>query len=163
MVCISSSFSVREYTHEVTGHSDHDLIKSCIVFESFYERGPGIWKNNTKYYREDSFLDKFREFWDECVNGSNSRFDYNRSKINWWMDFKYKFKLFYIKLSREKLVFERRHNQILESGVQNAVEALGRNPSSTVLINNYNHMKKALMDSKIKAIKEKSLKGMLNI
>ena len=71
------------------------------------------------------------------------------------MDFKYKFKLFYIKLSREKLVFERRHDQILESGVQTAVEALGQNPGSTVLINNYNRMKKALMDSKIKRVKEK--------
>ena len=136
-ISVSTGFSVREYAHEVTGHSDHDLIKSCIAFESFYEKGPGIWKNNTKYYGDESFLNKFREFWDELVNGQTSRFAYARSKINWWMDFKYKFKLFYIKLSREKLVFERRHDQILESGVQIAVDALGQNPGSTVLINNY--------------------------
>ena len=109
-----------------------------------------------KYYSDDSFLDKFSEFWYQCID--NSRGVYARNRINWWMDFKYKFKMFYIKLSREKLVFERRHNQILVNGEQNAANLLRSNPSSSVLINNYNKMKKTLMDSKIKSVKEKIFK-----
>ena len=143
-ICVSSNLSVRDYTQEVTGHSDHDLIKACIIFESAIDRGPGIWKNNIKHYNDDAFVDKFSDFWQECIG--NSRMAYVRKKINWWMDFKYKFKLFYIKFSREKLIFERRHNQILEDGLNNALQALTLNPNNTVMVNNYYRMKKALID-----------------
>ena len=74
------------------------------------------------------------------------------------MDFKYRFKLFYIKYSREKLKFQRRHDQILEDGLYNATQALNQNPNSNVLINNYNRMKKELVNSKIKSTKERIFK-----
>ena len=36
-ICVSSAFSVLEYLHEDTVLSDHDLIKTCITFNTAYE------------------------------------------------------------------------------------------------------------------------------
>ena len=154
-ICVSSGCSTRAYSHVDTGFSDHLLVKSCIVLESIYDRGPGIWKNNVKYYKEDSFMEDFEVFWNECKSSS---LVYSRNIVNWWMDFKYKFKLFYIKYSRQKIMFQRRHDQVLEDGLYNALQALNQNPDSTVLVNNYNRMKKELVNSKIRNTKERIFK-----
>ena len=154
-ICVSSNFSIRNYSHEDTGFSDHMLISSSIVFQSIYERGPGIWKNNVRYYADETFLEDFRVFWNDCVSANDN---YSRNIVNWWMDFKYKFKLFYIKYSRQKLMFQRRHDQILEDGLYNATQALNQNPDNRVLVNNYIRMKKELVDSKIKSAKERIFK-----
>ena len=71
-ICVSNVFSVRDYVHENTVFSDHNLIKTCITFDAAYERGPGVWKNNVKYYKEESFLDDFREFWEEHIQNETS-------------------------------------------------------------------------------------------
>ena len=155
-ICVSGNFSVRTYSQENTGFSDHELIKSCIVFSSAYERGPGVWKNNVKYYKDESFLEDFKIFWNDHIK---SNLNYNRNKVNWWMDFKYKFKLFYIKYSRNKLMLSRRHDQMLESGLYNATITLNQNPNSRVLVDNYNRIKKQLVDSRIKKTKEKLFKS----
>ena len=84
-ICVSSGCSVRAYSHENTGFSDHELVKADIVFESSFERGPGIWKNNVKYYKEESFLEDFKGFWSDCVI---SNLDYSKNIVKWWMDFK---------------------------------------------------------------------------
>ena len=155
-ICVSSGFTVQSYCQEDTGFSDHELLKSSILFESTTERGPGIWKNNTKYYKENSFLEDFRSFWNECVNLGS---DHARNIVNWWMGFKHKFKLFYIKYCREQLLFQNRHVHILESGLEDAVQALNHNPNSKVLVNEYNKIKKDLVDYKIKTMKEKLFKN----
>ena len=155
-ICVSSGFNVQSYCQENTGFSDHELIKSSILFESLSERGPGIWKNNTKYYKEDSFLETFQTFWNECVNLGP---DHDKNIVNWWMGFKYKFKLFYIQYCRDQLMFQNRHVHILESGLDDAVQALNHNPNSKALVNNYNKIKKDLVDFKIKNMKEKLFKS----
>ena len=121
-----------------------------------YERGPGIWKNNVKYYKDDSFLEDFRTFWDECINSDPN---YSGDIVNWWMEFKYKFKLFYIKYSKQKLVFQRRHDQVLENSLYNAVQVLNQNPDNKDLVDNYNRIKKEFVSSKIKFVKEKIFKN----
>ena len=88
-----------------------------------------------------------------------SNLNYNRNKVNWWIDFKYNFKLFYIKYSRNKLMLSRRHDQMLESGLYNATITLNQNPNSRVLVDNYNRIKKQLVDSRIKKTKEKLFKS----
>ena len=155
-ICVSSGFTVQSYSQEETGLSDHELIKSCILFNSTCERGPGIWKNNVKYYKDDSFEEDFRTFWIECVN---SDIAHDRNLVNWWLKFNYKFKLFYIKYCRQKLLFQRRHEHILENGLDNALQALNQNPDSNSLVNNYIKIKKELVDYKIKITKEKMFKS----
>ena len=66
-ICVSGGFSVRTYTQDDTGFSDHVLLKTCIVFKSSYERGPGVWKNNVKYYKDESFLEDFKIFWNDHI------------------------------------------------------------------------------------------------
>ena len=139
-----------------TGFSDHELIKSSISFSYNFEKGPGVWKNNVKYYKEESFLEEFQLFWTDCINLG---FDYTRNVVKWWLDFKYKYKMFYIKYCRQKIMMQNRHDQVLDGGLFNAVQALNQNPDSSVLINNYNRMKKEVVDNKIKHIKAKLFKS----
>ena len=56
-------------------------------------------------------------------------------------------------------MMQKRHDQILEGGLFNAIQLLNQNPDSRVLVNNYNRMKKQVVDSKIKQIKEKIFKS----
>ena len=72
---------------------------------------------------------------------------------------KYKFKLYYIKYSRQKLLLSRRHDQIMEGALFEAVRALNQNPNSRLFVNNYNKIKKDFVDSKIKKMKEKIFKS----
>ena len=154
-ICVSEGLLVRSYVQE-DGFSDHELIKVGVQFETGFNRGPGVWRNNVKYYKEESFLEDFRVFWTECID---SNFNYSRNVVNWWMDFKYKFKLYYIKYSRQKLLLSRRHDQIMEGALFEAVRALNQNPNSRLFVNNYNKIKKDFVDSKIKKMKEKIFKS----
>ena len=43
--------------------SDHMLVEAEIVYEATFDRGPGIWKNNVKYYKDQDFLGRFTHFW----------------------------------------------------------------------------------------------------
>ena len=56
-------------------------------------------------------------------------------------------------------MLQRRHDQFLENGLYNAVQALNQNPDNGVLVNNYNKIKKEFVDSKIKCVKEKIFKS----
>ena len=99
---------------------------------------------------------KSKDFWNDQIE---LNVNYNRNRVNWLMDFKYKFKLFYIKYCRDKLLFSRRHDQMLENCLNNVLISLEQNPSSKLLAQNYYKIKKQLVDSKIKKTKEKILKS----
>ena len=57
---------------------------------------------------------------------------------------------------------QKRHDQVLNGGLHNAIQLLNQNPDNRVFVNNYNRMKKEVVDSKIKQIKENFLKVMRN-
>ena len=136
MLNVSGDLVVDRYIQRDIGFSDHDLIGASIFIDSKIVRGPGIWKNNTKHYKDTNFLRGFQTFWKE--NGLGDRYNV----INWWMDFKYKFKKFFIKYSREMINISKRQDQIFENGLFYAAQALEQNPCNQALINNYNQMKK---------------------
>jgi len=59
----------------------------------------------------------------------------------------------------KKLKWKKRHDQILEWGLFQATVALNANPNCSLLLKNYDNVKKGLVDSKIKKIKDKIFKN----
>jgi len=156
-ICVSACFCIKTYGQEDTSFSDHELIKTTLLYENVFDRGPGMWKNNVKYYRDDDFLDNFKYFWHQKI--INSYGPYRDNVVTWWLDFKYSFKMYYIKLSREKLLMSRRHDQMLENGLHYALMDMHRCPNDTQLIGKYNTIKKQLMESRIRKTKERIFKS----
>ena len=61
---ISKSCVTKNYVHDDFAFSDHDVISCDISLEnSCFNRGKGYWRNSTKIYESDDFLDKFKVFW----------------------------------------------------------------------------------------------------
>ena len=75
---------IHSYNQENTGFSDHNLIKTSVSFKSNIERGPGVWKNNVRYYSDESFLEEFSNFWTECKELNSALYVQDITK--WWMD-----------------------------------------------------------------------------
>ena len=100
-ICVSEGFTTRYYKHNDSGFSDHMMVEAEIVYEATFDRGPGIWKNNVKYYKEQDFLGGFTHFWNKRV--SDGYGEYRDNVVDWWLKFKYDFKMYYIKLSRDKI------------------------------------------------------------
>ena len=157
MIYVSSQSEIMKYWQIESGFSDHEMICVDLRMKSDLERGPGVWKNNVKYYDTKEFLNKFKFFWDyNFQEGSNK---YHKNIIDWWLDFKYNFKMFYIKYCREKIQLSKRNDQILEWGLFNAKSALNINPNCPILIAEYERIKKNLFEGKIKNVKEKIFKN----
>ena len=94
------------------------------------------------------FLPEFTGFWNQYI--LNNYRSYIADKGNWWMKFKYDFKMFYIRYCRRKLTLSRRHDQILENGLYYAVQDINKNPDDKGLFDNYKRIKTQLVESKIK-------------
>ena len=65
-----------------------------MVNSSRFVKGKGYWKNKTKIYDSDQFLEKFKKFWAE--NLIENKFN---SPGSWWVETKFKIKRFLIKLN----------------------------------------------------------------
>ena len=62
-ICVSEGFQTKYHKHNDSGFSDHMMVEAEIVYEATFDRGPGIWKNNVKYYKDQDFLGRFTHFW----------------------------------------------------------------------------------------------------
>ena len=153
-ICVSCDFVIEKYEQLHTSYSDHELISSHLRYSPSWNLGPGVWRNNTKYYSDPDFLQQFQVFWEYSKN--NIERSGNLQK--WWQDFKYFFKLKSIHFAKEKALFEKREFQMREQGLYNLTLLLNRNPNSRHLLNHYSILKKTILEARIKSIKEKLFK-----
>ena len=93
---VSSQITVNNYMHQDFPTSDHDIISIKVPNSKFLFRGKGYWKNKTKLYENELFLDKFKVFWAE--NLRNNKYANTGS---WWVETKFQIKKFMIKLNNE--------------------------------------------------------------
>ena len=91
-------------------HPPPHLIKTTILYQSSFDKGPGIWNNNVTYYNDKDFLGLFTKFWSDKILEKYGL--YRDNVINWWQDFKYDFKMYYVRLSRQKLQLSRSSRKI---------------------------------------------------
>ena len=78
-----------------------------IVNQNIFCKGKGFWKNRTKIYDSENFIDKFKVFW-----GENLRNNWKRYSGSWWLETKFQIKKFLIKLNKE---FEDEQNEEIRS------------------------------------------------
>ena len=84
------------YQHQDFSLSDHDIISTSIATQSTYLKGKGFWKNRTKLYDSENFIDKFKKFWAE-----NLRKNWKRCSGSWWLETKFQIKRFLIKMNNK--------------------------------------------------------------
>ena len=104
---ISKNCIIDSYQHQDFSSSDHDIISVSIVIQNTLCRGKGFWKNRTKIYDSENFIDKFKEFWDQ-----NLKKNWKRYSGSWWLETKFQIKKFLIKVNRE---FEDAQNEEIRS------------------------------------------------
>ena len=88
-IYVSPDVITKTYEHKIFSKSDHDLIKTRILFQSNSTRGKGIWKNKTKLYSEDDFGESFSVFWKSWLNENKVS-----HTCRWWLKTKSKIKKF---------------------------------------------------------------------
>ena len=153
-ILVSSMVKVVGYEQEDTGFSDHEIIWTTIEYKPNQVLGPGVWRNNTKYYAEKEFITIFKELW------VKHQYSYERKKNLqvWWVNFKYIFRRSSIKYAKEKALQRKRDTQMRQNGLQNLSLLLCQNPTSKVLLRQYEILKTEICNEKIKHIKEKIFK-----
>ena len=62
-IIVQREFKVVKYQQEMIYHSDHELLISQIQLNDDFERGKGVWKNNSLLYQNQYFLDEFKLLW----------------------------------------------------------------------------------------------------
>ena len=55
-ILTSSQFKIDHYGQVDNSFSDHELIFSTLSFQSTFRKGPGIWRNNVKYYGDENLI-----------------------------------------------------------------------------------------------------------
>ena len=153
-IIVSSSFVIKEYEQLETSFSDHELIYASLVFDSQQRTGPGVWRNNTKYYSDDKFIKMIKMNFavhSRCVTKLHNL-------QQWWWDFKYSLKRMSISHAKQKSILEKRETQMRDQGLNNLTLLLNQNPSSTILFKQYCTLKKDILKQKVASIKEKTFK-----
>ena len=150
----SSELHIESYQQSDPCLSDHDLISAFFHFTPNQNLGPGVWRNNIKYYSDEEFLQRFNYFWEIYKNS----YERNNNLQKWWQSFKYFFKIKSIRYAKEIAQKEKRESQMREQGLNNLTSLLNCNPFSQSLLNHYSVLKKQIIDDRIKSIKEKLFK-----
>ena len=119
------------------------------------QKGPGIWRNNIKYYSDENLIQSLTRVWETCKNEPSLLSNLPK----WWADTKYKLKLSFIEFSKQKAALRRRNWQMMDQGLYNITAAINRDPENQNLLREYNTIKKNLVKTRIKDIKEQMLKS----
>jgi len=113
-------------------------------------KGKGFWRNRTKLYACDDFIDKFKEYWAFILRRINKRYT-----GSWWLEAKSYFKSFLIRLNKEQFTEENDEIKNLLIALERKKFLASLNPTSEILNENYYRSKKELAQKQINFIKNK--------
>ena len=148
---ISKSCITKNYVHDDFALSDHDVISCDILIDnSCFNRGKGYWRNSTKIYESDDFLDKFKVFWAKNVMQNKKRFT-----GSWWVETKFQIKKFLITISKQNLGDKNDEINGLKMNLERKKFLASLNPNSKIVNKNYEECKKQLAKKQIDLVKEK--------
>ena len=132
--------------------SDHDIISMKLVLSknNLIIRGKGYWKNRTKLYESEHFLDKFRKFWAENLR------DNSRNAIgSWWVETKFQIKRFLIKMNNEILASKQEEIKNAKLLLEREKFLTSLHPNNSTINRNYFKYKEDLAKKQIGEIKER--------
>ena len=147
---ISKNCIIDSYQHQDFSSSDHDIISVSVIIQNTLCRGKGFWKNRTKIYDSENFIDKFKEFWDE-----NLRKNWKRYSGSWWLETKFQIKKCLIKMNKE---FEDTQNEEIIStklSLERKKFLANMDPENKSLSKKYYECKEDLAKKQISMIQNK--------
>ena len=153
-IIVQDSFNVKSYDHQVIYQSDHEMIISQIQLDEVVEKGYGIWKNNTSFFKNDIFKEEFTELWNEWKTLDNLN-----CPIRFWMFCKKQIKLFLIDTGK---ILAERKRKFKQKEIEKLRQLYDRTltlptPDAQISMNMYLEHKKTVAKLELDEIKEKMM------
>ena len=140
---VSKHFDIMAFDKHDCELSDHELISVQVQFQSKMVFGKRPWRNNTKLFKSDSFLDNFESFWTNLKVKKCALFYGNINK--WWNEAKYDTKRKLMTLGKSFSLYERREIDMMKNTLNFLLEMLNLNPNNKMHIKQYFEYKKSLV------------------
>ena len=110
---VSKHFELVEYNQVDWEFSDHEIINIQIQYQSKVVFGKMPWRNNTKHFKSENFLENFKKFWDELKLKKRAMYYGNINK--WWNEAKYDVKRMLMNLGKSINMYEKREINMMRN------------------------------------------------
>ena len=150
-IIVQREFKVVKYQQEMIYHSDHELLISQIHLNDDFERGKGVWKNNSLLYQNQYFLDEFKLLWNAWRRTSGVHCPVRR-----WVQLKNHVKSFLIDVGK-KYAYQKKQKKKNDYDQLNYYLNCARCNVGSQRVNfmkQYSELKKTLAKAEIQEIKQ---------
>ena len=119
-------FTIVSYNQKECELSDHELVSTHLQYQGKMVFGQRPWRNNTKYYKTDDFLEKFTIRWEQLKVKKRSMYYGNINK--WWLEAKYDIKRMLMSYGKEASIQERREINMMRHTLDTLLEIYDQAP-----------------------------------
>ena len=152
-VLVSPLFKICSFHQNICEHSDHECIVGHVQFESTMLFGKSLWRNNTKLYASDQFLEKFENFWEQSKITRKSQYYGNLNK--WWLEFKHDLRRMLSSLGKSTSNAEQREMNMMKHTLDTLLQLMTNFPNNKSCVKNYFDYKKKLSSKQLEINKDK--------
>ena len=156
----SKHFKRVAYSQEDGVDSDHEIIMAQLQYQSIAVFGKGLWRNNTKYYKGENFLEDFKMFWNNLKATKSPKYYGNFNK--WWNECKYDTKVMLIQLGKKNSQSTRREIGMMKNSLDQVRRAMTQYPWNKIIVKQYFEYKNKIRIKQLKHQKEKLFKEDVN-
>ena len=153
---VSKHFKIMAYNQVDCELSDHEMVFTHLQYQSKMVFGKTPWRNNTKIFGVDSFLDKFKEFWEDLKIKKRALLCGNINK--WWLEVKYDIKRWLMTMGKTVSTQERREINMMRNTLDTLLSVMTQFPDNRSCVKQYFDYKSKLSSKLLKLSKEKILK-----
>ena len=153
---VSKHFKIVAYNQVDCELSDHEIVSTHLQYQCKLVFGKLPWRNNTKVFESDNFLENFKEFWENLKKKKRSLLYGNIKK--WWLEAKYDIKRMLMTLGRTTSTHERREVNMMRNTLDTLLKVMTQNTGNKSCIKQYFDYKAKLSKKLLKMSKEKILK-----
>ena len=155
-ILVSKHFKIMDYNQSDCEFSDHAIISTHLQYQCKMVFGKTPWRNNTKVFQSENFLDKFKELWENLKVKKRSLLYGNINK--WWLEAKYDVKKMLISLGKSICTKERREINMMRNTLDVLLTVMTQYPGNKSCVKQYFDYKHKLSAKQLKMAKEKILK-----
>ena len=155
-VLVSKHFKIVSYDQTDCEFSDHVMVSSHLQYQCKLVFGKTPWRNNTKLYKSENFIDKFKEFWEKLKTKKRALYYGNINQ--WWLEAKYDIKRMLTSLGKSTCIQERREVNMMKHTLDVILNIMTQHPENKSCVKQYFDYKNKLSSKQLKMSKEKILK-----
>ena len=157
---ISKHFNIIDYFQEDYIPSDHEIIVTQLQHQSVLVFGRSPWRNNTKYFKYDNFLEKFKILWNNLKTSKSYLYYGNFNK--WWNKVKYDVKVMLINFGKDSSRADKRNIGMMKHSLSQIQKAMVDYPWNKIIVKQYFEYKNKIRIKQINLVKEKLFKEGVN-